>query len=90
MLHTQSLFLFIKNSETPLTIGVQGPWGSGKTSLLYSVWDELEKDDEIAQIWVNSWEHSLMSKSEETLIKITKEIGKKSSNLIKERIEKKN
>jgi hypothetical protein len=72
-----ALAKFIKQSETPITIGVQGPWGSGKTSLLYSVWDEISKDDSMAQIWVNSWEHSLMSSSEETLIKITNEIAGK-------------
>ena len=38
----------------------------------------------IAQIWVNSWEDSLMSKSEESLKRLQK------PNLIKERIEKKN
>ena len=51
--------------------------GSGKTSLLFSVWDEFKQDDTMAQIWVNSWEHSLMSSSEETLIKITTEIANK-------------
>ena len=72
-----ALAKFIKQSETPMTIGVQGPWGSGKTSLLFSVWDEFKQDDTMAQIWVNSWEHSLMSSSEETLIKITTEIANK-------------
>lgn len=72
-----ALAKFIKQSETPMTIGVQGPWGSGKTSLLFSVWDEIKQDDTMAQIWVNSWEHSLMSSSEETLIKITTEIANK-------------
>lgn len=72
-----ALAKFIKQSETPMTIGVQGPWGSGKTSLLFSVWEEIKQDDKMAQIWVNSWEHSLMSSSEETLIKITTEIANK-------------
>lgn len=71
---------YIKQSETPMTIGVQGPWGSGKTSLLFSVWDEIKQDNSMAQIWVNSWEHSLMSSSEETLIKITTEIANKIVN----------
>lgn len=75
--YAAALSEFIKQSETPITIGVQGPWGSGKTSLLYSVWDQISQDSSLAQIWVNSWEHSLMSSSEETLIKITNEIANK-------------
>ena len=76
--YASALAEFIRQSETPITIGVQGPWGSGKTSLLYSVWSKIEAaDNTTAQIWVNSWEHSLMSSSEETLIKITNEIANK-------------
>ena len=74
--YANALCEFIKTSQTPMTIGVQGPWGSGKTSLLRSVEKELSEDEKIAQIWVNSWEHSLMCSSEETLIKITNEIAK--------------
>ena len=76
--YASALAQFIQQSETPITIGVQGPWGSGKTSLLYSIWSKIEAEDNTtAQIWVNSWEHSLMSSSEETLIKITNEIANK-------------
>ena len=28
---------FIKRTDTPMTIGVQGEWGSGKTSLLNQI-----------------------------------------------------
>ena len=58
---------FIKKTNTPMTIGVQGEWGSGKTSLLNQIWNDLEtfnrEDDSIddfKQIWINSWEHSLL------------------------------
>ena len=34
---------FIKRTDTPMTIGVQGEWGSGKTSLLNQIWNDLEK-----------------------------------------------
>lgn len=43
-----------------MTIGVQGEWGSGKTSLLNQIWNDLEifnrEDDSIddfKQIWIN-------------------------------------
>jgi hypothetical protein len=72
---------FIKRTDTPMTIGVQGQWGSGKTSLLNQIWNDLDKfnreDDSIddfKQIWINSWEHSLLCSPEECLMKIINEI----------------
>ena len=79
--YKDALVDFIKRTDTPMTIGVQGEWGSGKTSLLNQLWHSLEesndKDDEIddfKQIWINSWEHSLLCSPEECLLKIINEI----------------
>jgi predicted KAP-like P-loop ATPase len=33
--HAESLSIFIKECDTPITIGIQGEWGSGKTSLMH-------------------------------------------------------
>ena len=33
----QGLIQFIQNSNTPITIALQGEWGSGKTSLMNSL-----------------------------------------------------
>ena len=33
----EALVDFIKKTDTPMTIGVQGEWGSGKTSLLNQI-----------------------------------------------------
>ena len=35
--YANALSQFIKSTDTPMTIGVQGEWGSGKTSLLKSI-----------------------------------------------------
>mgnify|MGYP001169419813 FL=1 len=77
----QALVEFIKKTDTPMTIGVQGEWGSGKTSLLNQIWAKLDKendesgdDENFLQIWVNSWEHSLLCTPEECLLKIINEI----------------
>ena len=67
--HINAITTFIRHTATPLTIGIQGEWGSGKTSLLNSIYSSLD-NDEYLQIWINSWEHSLLSTPEETLIKI--------------------
>ncbi len=78
--YTQALLDFIEKTGTPMTIGVQGEWGSGKTSLLNQIWNGLEKRDVIneqvkyKQIWINAWEHSLLCSPEECLIKIINEI----------------
>ena len=32
--YAKALTNFIENTETPMTIGIQGEWGSGKTSLM--------------------------------------------------------
>ena len=73
-LHANSLIEFIENSNTPITIGIQGEWGSGKTSLLNSIYHHFEEKGSFKQIWINSWESSLLSSPEEALLKIINEI----------------
>ena len=41
-------------SQTPLTIGVFGEWGSGKTSLMRLTENELNKQ-KIKTVWFNAW-----------------------------------
>ena len=74
--HAQALTKFIKDTSTPMTIGIQGEWGSGKTSLLNAIVYELERDkeDKYLQIWVNTWEQSLLTSPEEALLKIINQI----------------
>jgi ABC-type phosphonate transport system ATPase subunit len=70
--YTNGLIRFIETSATPITIGIQGEWGSGKTSLLNTVRDELcdQGGAKHYPIWLNTWEFSLLSEPDETLIKI--------------------
>ena len=82
--YAYALKTFIENTETPMTIGVQGEWGSGKTSLMNRLWMELKGDDkntEIECIWINTWEHSLLKSPEETLISIVGDITNQISSL---------
>lgn len=79
--YKEALVNFVSKTNTPMTIGVQGEWGSGKTSLLNQIWSGLEhlnqNDGSISdfkQIWINSWEHSLLCSPEECLMKIINEI----------------
>ncbi len=84
--YAEALSKFITNCETPLTIGIQGEWGSGKTSLLNMIREDIEECEEkilkkvvhgkdiYKTIWINTWEHSLLKTPEECLLSIIEEI----------------
>lgn len=63
--YAKALSNFIVESATPLTIGMQGEWGTGKTSLMYLVNEQLDSN-KIAVSWVNTWEHSIFKAPHET------------------------
>ena len=71
-IHSEALIDFIANSNTPITVGIQGEWGSGKTSLINSIHHVFEDRQEVKQIWINSWEYSLLSTPEEALLKVVR------------------
>lgn len=48
---------YIDIKETPLTIGVYGPWGSGKTSALKMLEVELQ-NKKCFPVWFNAWKYS--------------------------------
>ena len=69
--YADALFQFIKGAKTPMTIGVQGDWGSGKTSLMKLMEYKFEVPKlKTKQIWVNTWEHSLLKTPQEALVSI--------------------
>ena len=51
--HSNALSDFILRSDTPITIGLQGEWGSGKTSLMYLLREELQSN-QVATAWLNT------------------------------------
>ncbi len=54
----KSLARFLRNVETKptVTIAVTGPWGSGKTSLMNLVREELAAQN-VRAVWFNAWHH---------------------------------
>ena len=56
---------FIVKSKTPITIGLQGEWGTGKTSLMSLLLEDFT-EKEIATSWVNTWEYSMFRGAHET------------------------
>lgn len=57
--YAETLATFITQASTPLTISIQGEWGSGKTSLMNLVINELKKDStkKYEIIRIEAWEY---------------------------------
>lgn len=69
--YQKALIKFIQSSETPLTIALQGEWGSGKTSLMNTLDNDLcGANGQFYRVWINSWQYSLMRTPEESIMKI--------------------
>ena len=53
---------FIRNCDTPITIALQGDWGSGKTSLMNLINSDLKSTETASSpfitIWFNTWQYS--------------------------------
>lgn len=52
----ESLQRFISNCQTPMTIGIQGGWGTGKTSLMKMIEGGL--DPHTIKVWINTWQYA--------------------------------
>ncbi len=63
--YSQALSNFISRSDTPITIGLQGEWGTGKTSLMSLLLEDFNEKN-IACSWVNTWEYSMFRGANET------------------------
>lgn len=57
--YAETLAAFITQASTPLTISIQGEWGSGKTSLMNLVVNELKKSSKVKYeiIRIEAWEY---------------------------------
>ena len=67
-----ALYEFIQYTSTPITIALQGEWGSGKTSLMNRLDEQIcqAENAEFYSIWLNTWHHALMKNEENILISI--------------------
>lgn len=54
--YIESLSEFILGCETPMTIAIQGDWGSGKTSMMNMIKQAIT--GKIVPIWFNTWQYS--------------------------------
>ena len=60
--YQDALIEYIRLTDTPITIALQGEWGSGKTSLMNLLRYNLCEIDDAPYypVWINTWQYSLM------------------------------
>ena len=71
-IYQDALVQYIKLTDTPITIALQGEWGSGKTSLMNLLrWNLCDIDNaQFFPIWINTWQFSLMKTPAQAIISI--------------------
>ena len=68
------------SSRTPFTVGVQAPWGMGKSSLMLRMHDRLEESG-IKTIWFNAWRYEGLEVLEGLIKSVLFEIDDKTLGL---------
>lgn len=79
-LYIDALKEFLAEADTPLTVAIQGEWGSGKTSFMNQLSEELcnntilndgnFKESPYFGIWVHAWEYALLNDQSDILINL--------------------
>lgn len=80
---------FAANCETPMTIGLQGDWGSGKTSLMNMIKCHLAEGD-FYKVDINTWHYSMFRQDEYLGIVIIKSLLEELSKLFENKNTKTN
>ena len=86
---------FMINSETPMSISIQGDWGAGKTLFMSLVVKKIEEslgENKVKVVWFNAWEESQLNKKDVLSLsffeKIMKEISIGADNELLKKIVK--
>lgn len=68
--YSSALVEFIEECDTPMTIGIQGDWGIGKTSMMSMIKAQIVGSTNNASksnygvVWFNTWQFSLFGRDE--------------------------
>ena len=70
--YQNALIKYVNLTDTPITIALQGEWGSGKTSLMNLLKYHLcDVDGSLYfPIWINTWQYSLLKTSNQAILSI--------------------
>ena len=64
---------FISECKTPMTISIQGNWGTGKTSIMKQVESKLDSE-KIKSIFFNTWQYSQFNSDNDLTIALITEL----------------
>ncbi len=70
------------DTESSLTIGIYGEWGSGKTSLMRLMQEKVDKEPNAIAVWFNAWQYE---KEEHLIIPLVATFKKKLDDAIEKR-----
>ncbi len=86
--HAEALSEFIAEVDTPITIGIQGDWGIGKTSLLNLIKERLEaitrskRPIQLYTITIETWQYSQLGEEKELTLAVLRAIKREVINQI--------
>lgn len=55
---------FITSCPTPISIAIQGDWGTGKTSIINYLKKQMDNDPDVKAIYFNTWQYSQFDMSQ--------------------------
>ena len=55
--YIEGLSTFVRNCETPMTLAIQGKWGTGKSSIMKLLQNELDNNN-VETLYFNTWQYS--------------------------------
>ena len=78
--YVHSLENFIKMCHTPMSVSLQGDWGTGKTTFLKTMENDFKNDFSVKTVYFNTWQYSQFNMSDSLFISLL-------SNIINQLIE---
>jgi len=66
--YVEGLEKFIKKCPTPMSIAIQGDWGTGKTSTINMLQKRLEVTEYIKCVYFNTWQYSQFSMADDLYV----------------------
>ena len=65
----KGLVEFMRHCSTPMTIAVQGDWGTGKTSMMRLLEKELKKENG-STLWFPTWQFAVLGEQDRLLMNL--------------------
>ena len=69
--YASALSEFIVKCETPMTIAIQGDWGSGKTSMIHMIINQLPS--EVVPLYINTWQFAQFDRQADIAVSVLTE-----------------